>query len=377
MSSSITLYLQAHGAIIPGKYIPIDISRNCQILSFTGGIGRSGIMKKGCPDVVIPPPVDVELPEGVNIPEIELVGAQIDIMALSYIQQVYTFMNGISSVDDNTKSELSFNIAIKGIPAVYSNCNIERFPYSKIPDKPFAVIPALQDKNYQLRPNIHEDCVFRGKCSRLGCEVLEKSKQVCPYYGVYVVYSTQPEDIQYTLSGDNTQGENHIFVNLNTEEGQDSKDYWGGKIIQHWEDKITNATRPRQVLRYQEERDRIIILYNKMTEMLETDKAISDKETMEEPLPEINLSEILEIFINGMGYNEINIIDPSCDSCSYSNPFKLLSNKTFREVRLSRNIKRKRGESLGGRKTRRKRKSRKIRKHKTYKRRKHIKMSYK
>jgi hypothetical protein len=114
-----------------------------------------------------------------------------------------------------------------------------------------------------------------------------------------------------------------------------------------------------------------------MTETLDNDIPVADKETMEEPLPEITLHEVLEIFIKGMGYDEINIIDPSCDTCVYSQRFKLLSNKVYREVRLSRNSKRKRGESLGGKKMTKKRKSRKIRKHKTYKKRKHIKMSYK
>jgi hypothetical protein len=376
MSSSITIYIQAHGFIRPGIFIPNDISRGCKILSFTGGIGRSGIMKKDCPGFVIPPPTDVELPENVELPDIEIDGAQIDIMALSYTQQVYTFMNNIPSINDNIKSDLSFDVVVKGMPSVYSNCGISRFPHSKISDVPFNVIPSLQDKMYQLRPNLHEDCVHRGMCSRLGCEVLEKSKQVCPYYGVYVVYSTNPEDIHYTLSGENSQGDNHILVNLNTEEGQHTKYYWENKIDIYWENKIDKAI-PRIKPRLEAERNRITSLYRKMTETLGDDIPVADKETMEEPLPEITLHEVLEIFIKGMGYDEINIIDPSCDTCVYSQRFKLLSNKVYREVRLSRNSKRKRGESLGGKKMTKKRKSRKIRKHKTYKKRKHIKMSYK
>jgi hypothetical protein len=196
-----------------------------------------------------------------------------------------------------------------------------------------------------------------------------------------VVYSTNPDDIDYTLSGRDAQGENHTFANLNTRNGYGAKYYWETKIEEHMDDKIDKASTETERDTLEKEKVEIIGLYNKMTESLEEDMPISEKITMEESLPEINLYEILKIFIIGMGYDEINIIDPSCDTCTYSKPFKLLANKIFRDVRWSRNSKkRKREGTIGGKKMAKKQKSRKsnkIRKHKTYKKRKHIKMSYK
>jgi hypothetical protein len=390
---SITLFLQAHGAIIEGQYIPSDLSNLCKILSFTGGIGRVGIMKKDCPWSIMTPPTDLtlspgiqlpgitELPPDVQLPVIKIQGAQLDIMSLEYVHRVYKFISESPFTDDmDIKSQLSFRVVVKEIPNIYTNCQVTAFPKSKIPDIPFNIIPALQDKHYQLHPNEHEDCVFRGNCSRLGCEVLEKSKQVCPYYGVYVVYSTIPEDINATLCGEE---DNHIYYNLNTRAGYTANQYWLTKIEEHMDEKIRNAETKNPVF-YIKERDRIIKLYEKMTRLFQDDLPIADEVAMDTPLPEINLSEILEIFKYGMGYDEINIIDPSCDSCVYAKkPLKVLANKQWRISRLNRQNT-KVGPSirttLGGRKPRRKhktRKSRKIRKHKTYKKRKHIKMSYK
>jgi hypothetical protein len=118
-----------------------------------------------------------------------------------------------------------------------------------------------------------------------------------------------------------------------------------------------------------------------MTRLLGDDLPISDQIVMDYQLPEITLRQILEIFKIGMGYDEIIIIDPSCDSCTYGRkPFKVLANKQLRISRQSRQSRQNSETTLGGKKHRRKYKTRKSktpRKRKTYKRRKHIKMSYK
>ena len=106
MSNCVTLYIQAHGFIITGKYISPDVSSHAQILSFTGGIGRSGIMKRNCTGIDIAPP------EGVDIPPIHVSGAQLDVMALSYVQQVYTHINDNTTIEENIKSRMSLDVIL-------------------------------------------------------------------------------------------------------------------------------------------------------------------------------------------------------------------------------------------------------------------------
>lgn len=369
MSNCVTIYIQAHGFILTGKYISPDISSHSQILSFTGGIGRSGIMKRNCQGV------DINPPEGIDIPVIHIDGAQLDVMALSYAQQVYTHINENPTIDENTKSQMSFDAVVRGMPEVYSNCGVVRFPHPKtntrqIHDDPFVVIPALQDKLYQMYPKEHEDCVNSSECRRNAdeCELLDKSKQICPYYGVCMVYSTNPEDIPYTLAGEQSQDGNDIIVNLNSEEShyEGTTEYWENKINRHWENKITEEMTTTTKKRLEGERDKIIRLYRKMTLILESYTPTSQKIIMEEKLPEIKLSEILEIFINGMGYDKINIIDPSCDTCQYSFPFKLAAHNILRTVRSNTHDRKRSKTTRGGKKITKKRKSkkRKTRKHK-------------
>jgi hypothetical protein len=125
----------------------------------------------------------------------------------------------------------------------------------------------------------------------------------------------------------------------------------------------------------------IITLYEKLTRFLDDDLPIAEQMIMENPLPTITLSQLLTIFKTGMGYDEVIIIDPSCDSCKYSNRrFRTLAEEVVRDVREGSQTARVSSQTYGGKKTRRKRKSRKlkkIRKRKTYKKRKYIKMSYK
>jgi hypothetical protein len=387
---SITLFIQAHGGIIDGPRIPIWLARDCKILSITGGIGLAGIMKRDCPTSIMG---SISLKNGVEIlPSLTVEGQQLDMMALSYVQQVYSRINKLSPIGvSNEKSNLSFDIVHKNIPDIYKNCGVTKFRGSKIPTIPFRVLtPPTQDKTYWLYPNEHEDCVFRGKCSRLGCEVLEKKDQICPYYGVYVVYSSIPEDFNYTLCGLQEEKEEHTKYNLNIMRGSATKQYWSDKLEQHMrgETEIAAASHNlSNIATSLSEEGGIISLYEKMTRFLDDDLPIAEQTIMEYPLPTITLSQLLKIFKIGMGYDEVIIIDPSCDSCKYSNQrFRTLAEEVVRDVREGSQTARASSkvgdtsQTFGGKKTRRKRKSRKlkkIRKRKTYKKRKYIKMSYK
>ena len=384
---TITVFLQAHGYRLTNIHIPLDDAEHCEILSFTGSMGKTGTMKKNCinldipaqemvipaqamvihpREMAIPPREMVTLPEMVALPAMEIVGPQLDVMALSYVQQVYAHISQDSTIDDNKKSGLSFKVVKHGLPNVYANCGITRFPYitgklkSQIENDPFRFIPPLHDKEYQLHPNAHEDCRVPLACKLdpddpeyEECELLPKSQQFCPIYGIFIVSSSNKEDNEYTLCGSTALAENrenNIIANLNSEEGRSEgfTDFWENKINRHWESISQNGS---VVI----ERDRIITLYRKLTRVLTSDYPTSIKIRWEEPLPVILLSELITIFINGMGYNKINIIDPSCDSCVKMTDFKLVSNKVLEDIRITlldkrKGVKRKLGGGLSRRK---------------------------
>jgi hypothetical protein len=185
--------------------------------------------------------------------------------------------------------------------------------------------------------------------------------------------------------------------------GSATKEYWSNKLEQHMTKKTEIAAVSHDlsnIATSMSEQGGIMTLYEQLTRFLDDDLPIAEQMVMENPMPTITLRQLLEIFKIGMGYDEVIIIDPSCDSCTYSDKrFRLVSEQLLRDIRHGRQTARASNQSkassevgesievgssgqttLGGKKTRRKRKSRKlkkIRKRKTYKKRKYIRMSYK
>lgn len=102
---SITLFIQAHGGIIKGSIIPKGLAQDCKILSFTGAIGRAGIMKRDCNGIEMG---SISIDGQQILPRIPVKGEQLDMMALSYTQQVYSNINKLSPIGvSNEKSNLS------------------------------------------------------------------------------------------------------------------------------------------------------------------------------------------------------------------------------------------------------------------------------
>jgi hypothetical protein len=350
---TITIFLQAHGYRLTDIHIPLDDAEHCEILSFTGSMGKTGTMKKNCNNLDIPPQEIVIPPqEMVTLPAMKIDGPQLDVMALSYVQQVYAHISQDSAIDDNKKSGLSFNVVKNGLPSVYANCDVTRFPYitrklkSQIENAPFRFIPPLHDKEYQLHPNAHEDCREPSVCKLNDdcdeCELLDKSEQFCPIYGIFIVSSSNKEDNEYTLCGSTALAddrENNIIANLNSEEGHSGgfTNFWENKINHQWDSIIRNESDVTKHRGLVIERDRIIALYRKLTRVLTSHSPTSTIILWGiEPLPVILLSELITIFIKGMGYDTINIIDPSCDSCVKVTDFKLAANKVLEKIRTRR-----------------------------------------
>ena len=291
------------------------------------------------------------------------------------------------------------DIVKDGIPEIYSNCGVMRFPFypkpdiTVIEDDPFFSGKPFVDKLYQFHPNPHEDCVSKRECRHNLelCELLDKSRQFCPYYGVYIVSSTNIEDKPYTLSGEPAQNRNEIIADLNTEDGHyvtvanstdsglpvtDSglpvTEFWRNKIIRHWGTFISPDTPPLIKTKIERYRDKILSLYEKMTRLIDPYRPISEQIEMDEDLPEIKLSEIITIFCDGMGYDKIHIIDPSCNVCEIISKLKFAAQLTASKIRNSEdNTLTKKARRGGGKKMTKKRKlrTRKTRKMKLSKKR--------
>ena len=342
-TNDITICIQGHGRILTDTHLSIDESKHCDILSFTGSIGKAGIMKKRCPPMDIPQTSLIS--EGIpNIPELHIDGAQLDVMAMVYIDHVYKNIDNNPDYNTTEKSDISFAIIEQNMFRIYQACGVTEFPFFKrikrpIETPPFIIDPPLHDKSYQLHPVSHEDCRNPKECSINGCELLDKSEQFCPYYGMIVVYSTNQEDNQHTLTGINSK--DSLIANLNSEESHDegNTDFWRNKIIQRWDNIIGSVTNEDERKGLEDEKQRILRLYDKMTLVLTSYCTTSDKMVMDEPLPNILLSEIIQIFHKGMGYDKINIIDPTCDQCDKISCLKVVVNKVCGAVRARRSAK--------------------------------------
>jgi hypothetical protein len=200
---------------------------------------------------------------------------------LRNIKQAYSGENQLSSLKHLTTI----------IPDVVLQCGVmEEF---------LLLNPPRTDKNYYLRPNLHENC---DKCVKTGqsvCTQLPPDQILSPEYGITVIESSEPEDAEFTLKGITLQNpdikdpESHLrqIVNWNYyydgERTLETYMYWANKAL-------ANA---KTVEEYYEAKR----LYYSIMGWNE------DKNY-------VQLSEIVRLF-KIMGFTNIYIIDNSCRSC--------------------------------------------------------------
>jgi hypothetical protein len=245
------------------------------------------------------------------------------------------------------------------------------------PTEPYKLIKPHHNKLYSMYPNTHEYCNPKtGNCEMGRCKLLRKSLRTCPEYGITVIHSSIPTDSEYTLSGlpivydINIEEENRLAINLNQNEGHEqlkikhdeeyedgneiikkdsSYTFWKRKLmrykIQETREIQSNITYyQRKKLNDEEVDKKIRILqdklkkleviwqeritaYNNMTNVFERNIPRSSLTREEEDmLPYVTLVDLIDIFINGMKYDHMYIVDPTCNSCTFTGqrPTKLL-----------------------------------------------------
>lgn len=351
----ITLFIQGHGKLIYGNIIPEDDAKRVSMLNFSGGAERCGTMESCCK------PVTIKHNKGADISGVKLYGPQLDMMVIEYIHHVYYETNELIRPNNRClESEHAMKVINEGLPLVYANRNIPYFhdivdapEIMPEPAEPFVIQKPYNDKNYSLYPNIHENCSSTtSDCSEGKCVLLQKNKQYCPEYGITIVHSSNEDDLAWTLAGIPIGGD-LLQVNLNQYDSQNdittefldeyseepqfthqksTYKHWKGKLenryfikqrdlkqkIQHIKtrqgeeidnellDKYTNDLKS-----INSKHREMVTKYDLMTRILDVHTPISKQSY--ELLPRIKLSDIIDIFINGMGFHQLYIIDPSCN----------------------------------------------------------------
>jgi hypothetical protein len=179
----------------------------------------------------------------------------LDIKIVDYIQNIYYHNNDI------TLPELS-----DPLRKLYKMCK-RTFPSG------FKITYPRSERGFVFEPNPHENCVMCTEDDGPRC-LLERQvgKRSCPEYGLTVVMSTDPDDFNYTLITNDERKHSNIHMNSS------AKHHWLRKI---------NPTYKN--------------LFNDM---------ITEKHIL--------LSDLVDIFIKGLGFTHIDIIDPTCRACEGS-----------------------------------------------------------
>lgn len=163
--STITLLIQGHGNELSSSRIS---ESNVHLLSFSGVIGKSGMMSD-CPN-----------------------GMPIDVIMLNYIAEAY---EGITDPELQKEYYEKDSMLVNGLKEKYKECEI-------VNDAGFTRTFPRNDRIFYFRPNKHENHV---KCIKMGdercIEERDCKKKLCPEYGLTVVSSSNPSDYRYTLAG--------------------------------------------------------------------------------------------------------------------------------------------------------------------------------
>ena len=368
---SITIFIQGHGELLMNdetlEIIPLKKAKKVTMLNIPGGVFISGISNMVYNKTAIP------ANDKKNIPEIEIEVPQVDLKVIDYLHKSY------QALDDNHKHDKNFNVDKEGmelskqnIHLIYANSGLPYFhesvseSISRRPVESVVTRTPVYDKMFFLHPTDHEDCLYEKECENGRCTHKEREFRVCPEYGITIVHSSVTEDNPYTLSG--MEYGNRLYVNLNQEESRkrigsrrySTYDYWGRKlnsglmkrmnILDEDIRKISSLTSNEnmeqnlnnlreQSLDYSSAQEHT---YETMAGTFDIDTPVSHMSWLETMyLPKVTLSEIIDIFIDGMGYDHLYIIDPTCNVCELSENrsktlFQLHSHNIRQKVRTNK-----------------------------------------
>lgn len=392
----ITICIQGHGDIVSKSnavdFIKSELRNNVSILNIPGGISRRGLMKAECSKMT------VRGSRKTAVSNISLCGQALDIMSMEYFHNLYRELSNNPNDIGCDVSKKGVEIIKENIPLIYNNAGMPYFHSVKhvmsTPTEQYNLIKPHYNKLYKMYPNTHEYCDLRtSKCEIGQCKLLRKRLRDCPEYGITIIHSTIPNDTEYTLSGLPTvydidiEEENRLAINLNQTEGHkplkikydedvevedgnetnkkhSSYTFWKLKLTRYKTQEIReiqshityhqrtkngdneNEEADEKIRKLKDRLNRLEVIwrdrlsaYNTMTNVFERNiprSTLTDED--DSMLPYVSLSDLIDIFINGMKYDHIYIIDPTCNSYKFSGKrttrlFKTVAHDILERVR--------------------------------------------
>jgi hypothetical protein len=374
---SITLFIQGHGEIRMNgtslDTIQLKKAKHVTVLNIPGGVYIPGI------SLINPGNIKISHNRKKNIPELELQDPQLDLKVVDYLHKSY------KSLQDNHEHDRNFDVGKEGmklneqnIHLIYANENLPYFHFNgdntettsrhrsitREPTSPFTINTPRYNKIYFLHPSKHEDCLDENECIKGNCSHTQRSLRKCPEYGITIIHSSVPEDIPYTLSG--MEMGKRLCANLNQTESRErvgmsrysTYEYWKHKLnsilkrnidavnedIRNINSLTSNANIKRNLFRVKEELlDKQFLqerIYNMMTKTYDIDKPVASLSWMKTmDLPKVQLIELIDVLIDGMGFDHVYIIDPTCNYCllSENRSKSLLQLHTHNIIQKARN----------------------------------------
>jgi hypothetical protein len=377
----ITICIQGHGSIESKdrvvEFIKSDVRKNVSVLDIPGGIARKGLMESNCPSMTM------RGSKQKGISDVRLCGQALDVMSMEYFHHLYHELSKKESMPGCDIAKEGIEIITDNIPLMYANAGVPYF-HNHNPDRDvttlsqesFKLITPHYNKLYTLYPTTHEYCnPVTSNCAGGKCKLLRPRQISCPEYGITVLHSSIPSDKEYTIAGlpmvndINIEQENRLAINLNQTEGhnplkmrldddeeqpiQDPKkhscyNFWKLKLlhhktrelglvqghISHQEKKKGTEQQQTKIDKLKDNYNRIdrdwrrrLYNYNAMANIFDRTtprSMLTDEE--HDMLPYVTLEDLIDIFVNGMKYDHIYIIDPTCNSCKFDGkrPSKLL-----------------------------------------------------
>tara|TARA_B100000123_G_scaffold229615_1_gene179022 strand:- start:487 stop:1617 length:1131 start_codon:yes stop_codon:yes gene_type:complete len=174
-----------------------------------------------------------------------------------------------------------------------NNLNLQDYNDTR-EQKFYSVYTPRHERLFSLKPNTHENCAHKEQCSKgeRRCIPLKKNKQAVPDYGIFVVSTSKEEDNKFSLMRRSRVSDTKNSIELaNINQDLSTQLYWRNRLVNGM-NKFKKYFKDEFETEFE---NPMLNLYDNLL--------IKEKE--------ITLSDIILIF-TVMGFDKINIIDPTC-----------------------------------------------------------------
>jgi hypothetical protein len=166
---------------------------------------------------------------------------------------------------------------------------------------PFTNVTAFNEKKLYFEPNPYQNCRGYGTITRKeDCVLLEPEERRQLSFGITILQSSDPFDENYTLAGISKKSGEYRNATLTDWTQDEVRLYWAQNLV------LNTALLPQKLIDY------YMNIYDIISKPIDPN-GIYDDTTKKRY---VTLSQVIELFKNGMGFTHVNIIDYSCNSCS-------------------------------------------------------------